>query len=59
MLNIVTLGQLADILQVTAGGLEAITRDAEAFYEELVLIDPAKPGKYREVVNVTGPLREI
>ena len=25
----------------------------------MVLIDPAKPGKIREVVNVTGPLRRI
>ncbi len=59
MLNIATIGQLADILQVTVGCLEAVARDAESFYEELVLIDPAKPGKFREVVNVTGTLRAI
>ncbi len=59
MLNITTVGQLADILQVTVSRLEAVAKDAEAFYEELVLIDPAKPGKRREVVNVTGPLRTI
>ena len=59
MLNITTVGQLADILQVTVTRLEAVAKDAEAFYEELVLIDPAKPGKRREVVNVTGPLRAI
>ena len=59
MLNITTVGQLADILQVTVSRLEAVAKDAEAFYEELVLIDPAKPGKRREVVNVKGPLRTI
>jgi len=59
MLDIRTVGQLAEILRVTSSELEGIAGNAEAFYEELVLIDPAKPGKIREVVNVTGPLRTL
>lgn len=59
MLDIRTVGQLAEILRVTSSELEGIAGNAEAYYEELVLIDPAKPGKIREVVNVTGPLRTL
>ena len=47
MLNIATVGQLADILQVTVSRLEAVAKDAEAFYDLLFLIDPSKPFKRR------------
>lgn len=59
MLNIKTVERLAEILQVTTRSLEGIVRDTEAFYEDLILLDPAKPGKSREVVNATGPLRSL
>lgn len=59
MLNIRTVGRLADVLQFSPSRLLGLARDAESFYEELILIDPAKPGKLREVVNVKGPLRKL
>ena len=59
MLNIGGVGLLARLLGTNPRQLSAIAESASIFYEDLVLIDPAKPGKIREVVNVTGPLRRI
>jgi len=57
MLNIQSVGLLAQILETTPGRLIAVADSASTYYEDLVLVDPAKPEKRREVVNVTGALR--
>jgi hypothetical protein len=36
-----------------------VVSDPDQFYEELVLHDPAKPGKPRPVVNVLGTMRDF
>ena len=59
MLNIRGVGLLARILETTPHHLVAVAESAPTYYEELVLIDPAKPHKLREVVNVTGAVRTL
>ena len=59
MLNVQSVKQLADILQVTSKTLEDVLRNTAPFYENLVVVDPARPGKLREVVSVKGQLRTL
>ena len=57
MLNIRGVGLLAGCLgSVQINCLHSRSQPSR-YYEDLLLIDPGKPGKIREVVNVTGPLR--
>ncbi len=59
MLRIKQLKHLANRLQVSIGTLEAVANAPGRYCEELVLLDPAKPHKRREVLSVRGPLREL
>ena len=59
MLNIRGVGLLARLLGTNPRNLSALAESGPNYYEDLVLIDPAKPGKTREVLNVTGPLRRV
>lgn len=59
MLNIQTLGFLADRLSVSQTELVHVADSAESFYQRLQLIDPAKPDKIRTVRSVQGKLRMI
>jgi len=46
-------------LQVSPRRLAEVAEAAPSYYEELVLIDPARPNKIRGVLNVVGPLRRM
>ena len=59
MLDIKSVAELARRLETTPRRLFAVTESASDYYEDLVLIDPAKPEKPRDVVNVTGTLRKL
>jgi len=59
MLNIRGVGLLAKHLDTAPARLIAVAESASTYYEDLVLFDPAKPGKRRDVVNVTGALRTL
>lgn len=50
---------LAARLGVPLSQIEHVADSAPAFCEELILVDPAKPGKQREVLNIRGDLRKI
>lgn len=50
---------LAAKLRVTRERLEQILENSEKYYEQLVLHDPAKPEKPRNVVDVRGILRTL
>jgi hypothetical protein len=50
---------LATKLGVTREQLERILENAEDYYEQLTLHDPAKPDKPRNVVDVSGILRTL
>jgi hypothetical protein len=51
MLNIATPHQLARLLEVSARRLYAVCDYADAYYQELVLSDPAKPDKKPRMVE--------
>lgn len=57
MLNIKTPGQLASLLKTSVRRLCGVLRRADEFCEELLLLDPRKPGRPRPVVSPRGPLR--
>ncbi len=59
MLNLRQVKHLARWLDTSANRLGMILDDAESCYEELILQDPAKPDKPREVVCVTGAIRDF
>lgn len=59
MLRIRQLKHLTDRLEITLPDLEEVAADIQRYCKELVLLDPAKPGKRRKVLNVTGKLRTI
>lgn len=59
MLNIRNVKHLARSLDTTVEQLKAVLEDAESDYEELILIDPAKPEKQRDVVCVRGTIRKL
>ena len=54
-----TIEDLASILGFEHGELDRIARHVEAYCEDLEVIDPARPGKVRGVVNVREPLRSV
>ncbi len=59
MLNLRQLKHLARWLDTSADRLRTILDEADSYYEELILRDPAKPDKPREVVCVTGAIRDL
>jgi RNA-directed DNA polymerase len=59
MLNVRRDKHLANMLGVGVTELRHVAERAEYFCEELVLLDPAKPDKPRDVLNVRGDLRKI
>lgn len=59
MLNIRQVKHLARSLGLSAQDLLTVAENADTFCEELILVDPAKPKKEREVVNVRGKLRRL
>jgi RNA-directed DNA polymerase len=58
MLDIQSVGHLAKILETTPSCLIETADSAASFYNDLVLLDPAKPHKERDVVCVNGRLRK-
>lgn len=59
MLYLRQVKHLARWLDTSADRLDTILDDAEAYYEELILRDPSKPDKPREVVCVKGVVRDF
>jgi len=59
MLNIQTVAHLARLLEITPRRLIEVADSASTYYEELILIDPARPDKVRDILNVTGCLRRL
>lgn len=59
MLNLRQVKHLARWLDTSVDRLGTILDDAESYYEELILQDPAKPDKSREVVCVNGAVRDF
>jgi RNA-directed DNA polymerase len=59
MLNIQKIEHMARILGTSPSRLMAVADAADSYYENLVLLDPARPDKSREVVNVMGDLRRL
>jgi hypothetical protein len=51
--------ELAVLLQIPFRKLVDTLNEADEFYEELLLLDPRKPGKERRVVSPTGVLRHL
>jgi len=59
MLRIRQIKHLAHRLGIEVTTLAKVTENPERWCEELVLLDPAKPNKPRNVLNVLGLLRRI
>jgi len=59
MLNIQKVEHIARILGTSPSWLMSVADAADSYYENLVLFDPARPDKTREVVNVKGELRRL
>ena len=59
MLRIRQLKHLVNRLDTPLGDMERIAADVRKYCKELILFDPAKPGKQREVLDVTGKFRTI
>jgi RNA-directed DNA polymerase len=59
MLHIQQVKHLAHRLGLAVNALEKIAESPDRWCEELVLLDPAKPTKPRDVLNVRGQLRQI
>ena len=59
MLNIQTVAHLARLLETTPRRLIEVADSASSYYEELILIDPARPDKVRDILNVRGCLRRL
>jgi RNA-directed DNA polymerase len=49
--------ELAELLQARVPELHSVLRNADAYYEELLLLDPAKPTRPRRVISAHGVLR--
>jgi RNA-directed DNA polymerase len=59
MLKLARLDHLATRLGVSVTDLRRITSNVPSYCQEMLLIDPEKPDKHREVIKVSGELREI
>jgi RNA-directed DNA polymerase len=59
MLKIERVKHLATRLGVSVDDLRRVTGDTASYCEELILIDPKKPNKNRDVLRVTGRLRML
>lgn len=58
MLRLQKISHLARLLDLDASSVRTLAESADSHCEELILIDPSRPEKSREVVDVTGALRE-
>lgn len=59
MLSIRQIKHLTRVLGTSTKSLSSVLETASSFYEELILIDPAKPEKHRTVTNIRGELRRL
>lgn len=59
MLRIRRTSHLLDALRTTAAQIAEVIESPDDYYEELLLRDPQKPDKPRQVVNVTGLMRAL
>ena len=59
MLRIRQVKHLAIRLGVSIKVLEDVVKDPNRWCEKLILLDPAKPEKRREVINIQGILRQL
>jgi RNA-directed DNA polymerase len=59
MLNIKRLKFVERPLRFSSQRLREIADDADSYYEELVLLDPAKPDKPRPVLSASGDLKKV
>lgn len=59
MLNIHRLGQLTTRLRRSKVDIARLIEERDKYVHELVLHDPRKPDKPRDVIDVRGPLREL
>jgi hypothetical protein len=59
MVNIRGIDLIARLLGTNRRRLISIAEAAPQYCEDLILIDPSKPGKIRDVVNPIGPLRRM
>lgn len=59
MLQIHQVKHLAKALEIGEAKLAEVADSPERYCEELVLLDPAKPDKPRDVLSVTGILRQL
>jgi RNA-directed DNA polymerase len=59
MLNIGSVGLLARRLSTTTRRLIDAAERASSYYEDLILVDPARPDKVRDILNPIGPLRRF
>jgi RNA-directed DNA polymerase len=59
VLNLQKPDELASALKTPVRALFQIVKHADQYYEDLILLDPRKPGKERPVVNARGKLRRL
>jgi hypothetical protein len=59
MLQIRQVKHLAGQLKTSTARLREVAESVSSYCEELTLLDPAKPGRPRDVLNVTGALRTL
>lgn len=59
MLNLHRIKQLADHLSVDVKTLVFVAERVDDYCEELIMLDPARPDKKRNVLNITGRFRVI
>jgi len=59
MLSIRQTKHLARALDTSLEGLSKVLETVDSYYEELILVDPAKPEKQRTVINIRGELRRL
>jgi hypothetical protein len=59
VLNLKSLGHLAEHLQTTTQHLQMVAEAADQYCSELLLLDPLKAKKPRRVIMVRGDLRKL
>jgi len=59
MLSIRQTKHLTRALDTSTERLSSVLETASAYYEELILIDPARPEKQRTVIDIRGELRRL
>jgi RNA-directed DNA polymerase len=59
VLRIRSAGQLAAEMGISAAEMWRLLRRADDLYREMILLDPAMPGKERPIVDAVGPLKVL